>query len=659
LLNPLAGPFAASGRAAFYISIKRNWNWWHVVMATKGKAPRGQHATDVAGFLRLFVRRSLRDPAKIFVKKLIAGIQPAKLLSTSSIVGRSQLHRTRGDLPKAERVVAWGRLIYPHDISLAIEFAEIAGDRKDQTEAVKRWRAVSTFGPKAPPRAWVALARLLRQSGELEAAKSVLQTGLSIHYRQPMLTKELVNLARDARWHPETMGSWVENSKHEASEAPKKHYLINRAESFIRSQRFRDNARFVQACAFGGMQLCHSKARAAIQWAEACRDDWANTEAAHELSWAERNHEEKANFIGTMFMSVVQNAIERVDQGRKLTLGLSSGYDSRALLYALCKASRSVQFFTFGQAGNSDYDFVSVLSRERSVPVRFFDTSEVEWNLSLLEGSIPHTQNYPVSPITLAAAYMSKLIPGRVELHGNLGDSLTGGPPLATIGHGWQESLPVFCRKSNFFAMQGLFPPAEIASFLPPEPFVSSSRLSYAKQLDFGYLDGQRMRPVNGPLVEYLTPFRNDRWVGFWLNRSAEEVQDRSLWITFLRSLNAPEFPELNCSRSANHAEARKEMMALLYGKDKTPGAIDLSKVGKALPGGRDMHFCVYACYENNASFRDMVHASIGRLRRRGIFENAFIEDVVKHFERKAPNADRMINGLVSLDLMTEAELFS
>jgi hypothetical protein len=254
---------------------------------------------------------------------------------------------------------------------------------------------------------------------------------------------------------------------------------------------------------------------------------------------------------------------------------------------------------------------------------------------------------------------MNKLAPGRIEIHGNFGDSLTSGPPPSTLDHTWQEALPVFCRKSNFFAMQSLFPPRQIASYLPPEPLIDSSRLSYAKQLDIGYLDGQRMRPLASGSVEYLTPFRSPQWVGFWLNRTAEELQNRSLWISFLCSLNAAEFPELNRSRVGDHVQAKEAMASFLYGEDNTKGVIDLSRSTKVLPSGRNMHFCVFACYANNASFRHMVDASIKRLKRRGIFDVGFVDDVVKHFESKAFNADRMVNGLVSLDVMAETGLFA
>jgi hypothetical protein len=70
------------------------------------------------------------------------------------------------------------------------------------------------------------------------------------------------------------------------------------------------------------------------------------------------------------------------------------------------------------------------------------------------------------------------------------------------------------------------------------------------------------------------------------------------------------------------------------------------------------MHFCVFACHANNPHFRRMVDDSVKRLKGRDIFENAFIDDIVCRFISREPGTDRMLNGLVSLDVMAEAGIF-
>ena len=255
----------------------------------------------------------------------------------------------------------------------------------------------------------------------------------------------------------------------------------------------------------------------------------------------------------------------------------------------------------------------------------------------------------------MAAIFMDKGT-RRDELHGNFGDSLTSGPRLSTSEHSWNDELRVFCRKSNFFALQTLFPASQISAFLPKTPFVNRERLPYAKQLDIGYLDGQRMRPLDTASVRYITPFRNSEWVGFWLNREPEELYNRSLLLHFLRSLNAEEFPELTLD--IGDTDGRLQMAGFLYGIGEGKGVIDLSTVDKKLPVGKNMHFCLFACYANNASFRHLLSRSTKRLRRRKIFDTSFIDDVVRHFQAREFNADRMINGLISVDIMLEAGLF-
>ncbi len=99
-------------------------------------------------------------------------------------------------------------------------------------------------------------------------------------------------------------------------------------------------------------------------------------------------------------------------------------------------------------------------------------------------------------------------------------------------------------------------------------------------------------------------------------------------------------------------------MAELLYGTESAKGKIDLSSADKVLDSSGTRHFCLFACHSNNAHFRKIVERSMKRLRRRGIFQHAFIDGVTRNFAARVPNSDSMLNGLISIDVMAEAQRF-
>ena len=403
--------------------------------------------THLPGWMRRYVTLTRRSAWRIYKFGMRSAAGRLKT-SPSTIVRRSHRYRNHGELVEAEKELLRGRAIYPREISLALEHAKIATTQNNQIEAARRWQAViDEFGADAPPTAWLMLSRQLRTSEQFQAASQIIQQGLAVHPGEPLLSQELARIGRDGRWHPSTMNDWA------MSDGPAQAISTNitrinsrqvrrTRSSFITSTKFNSNDRFVQACAFGGMQLCHSKARDAIRWADDCRRSWLEVEEMHELSWTRRDQDEKREFIGHLLSDVFQSSLEGVEHHRRLTLGLSSGFDSRTLLHALRGNTGSVEIFTFGQIGNCDFDFVTHLAKEQSLNVRLFDTSDLDWNIRLLDELIHHTHNYPLSPVMMATVLMNEIAPRRIELHGNFGDladwrtpivhppaQLAGGPP--------------------------------------------------------------------------------------------------------------------------------------------------------------------------------------------------------------------------------------
>jgi hypothetical protein len=233
--------------------------------------------------------------------------------------------------------------------------------------------------------------------------------------------------------------------------------------------------------------------------------------------------------------------------------------------------------------------------------------------------------------------------PHRLEVNGHLGDSLTG--IRQDTEESWEKALRTFKFISNRFNFQRLFRTEELDVFLPKEPFVDRSAIAYARQLDMAFLEYQRMRPLDAGGVNYIFPFCEPRWVGFWLNRS-------------LRWLRAPEFPELRGEAGRTRSVLLSKMSKMLYGGTAAKGLIDLKAAGKTLPSSRSIHFCLFACYANNPHFRKMVEDSLARLKRRQIFDGSFVDGVLRHFKAREPSTDNMLNGLVALDVLTETGRF-
>lgn len=118
-----------------------------------------------------------------------AGFEQAKLELSKNA-------RSSGQVVEAEQVLLDGLRTYPNSIALLTELAEIASSREEWSLAAVRWVSVlEAHGRRAPATSFVSAAIALRNSGSLEKAVRVANTGLKVHRGNTALIKELTRSA--------------------------------------------------------------------------------------------------------------------------------------------------------------------------------------------------------------------------------------------------------------------------------------------------------------------------------------------------------------------------------------------------------------------------------------------------------------------------------
>lgn len=561
---------------------------------------------------------------------------------------------------QAETVLGEAAARFPDDVGIATGLIELAAVREDWSEALTRWREIlRAHDDHLPSKAILRMSRTLRQAGGVAAADKIIRHGHALFPEDAEIQDELHKVTVQRQGAPYDMAAW------ETGETPGTQARGDRITpfqtpaasdcAFIKSAEWRTNPRFIQTLAFGA-EFSIETARQTIEWADECRRAWL--EGPGEQLWQRLDEAGKPAFIRDLIDRIVKDLLGAIDPDLPVTMGLSGGMDSRGILSSLRRIGASPQTFTFGQIGYSDYDFVSVPKERASLDTILFDTSEMDWKLDEVEAFAPYTQSFPVSPRVPIDSFFNRSMPRRFEINGWLGDALTKSPPEEDMNCTWPDSLPVFNRINNRYQLQCFLPMEEVAAALPQSPLFDPDRIHPIDQLSIGLTEYQRIRPVDRPNVTHVFPFAAREWVGFWLNRTPAERSGQALWLRFLQATGKSEFFEMQGLSNLSRSNLRSVMESLLYGNGNNNGHVNLAAAEKTLPARHHTHFCAHTCYKNNQSFQRLFDFLISRLRKRGIFEPAFIDDIIRHFFARGPNVDRMVDGLLSIDVMLETGWF-
>ncbi len=362
--------------------------------------------------------------------------------------------------------------------------------------------------------------------------------------------------------------------------------------------------------------------------------------------------------IRELLKEIVLDKLRHHESDLPLTMGLSSGYDARAIFYVLKKYNVPVFTYTYGQAGNLDFDFIKLLCDRCGISNFFIDTSTVAWSLDDYQANINNFQDYPLSPRVVADWVLKGSFPNRIEIHGYLNGILTKSDDLEP-SETWEEATEKFCKKNNPFNLQEHIGPELVRSLIPIKPFVDQEYLSFDRQLDLSLRQEQRVRPISNNHTRYVLPFEDYRWIGLWLGMPYEDLYGQRLYLDFLKSLKDNIFFDLNeAGAVADRASIKRYNIRKVYG-DKYPLRLNPGQQsGFVRPSQPTAHFCLLTCYLNNQSFRNMILESVNRLKGRQIFNNSFVDDITRRFEAGDASATKTLNGLVSVDLLIETGIF-
>lgn len=420
----------------------------------------------------------------------------------------------------------------------------------------------------------------------------------------------------------------------------------NPAPGLLWDSKLARNERLQQFLAFG-FSLDHEKARSSADRFSQIKQQWRiDNPDAFDRNISVEDH--------AKLLVRTASAVFADNVNENLWLGLSAGLDSRFLLYVARKLGLGINTYTFGQPGYLDFDLSRYLSRELNLQTRFFDTSCIDWPSDLFDRITLHMNDKPVSWRQLAQSMVAG--ENGLNVHGYINDAITGSHHsyVSQDIDNWDSAAMYFTDANDTFKLQKAFKGEQIRSWLSDKELVDRSSLYYGQQLHLCYRQEQRIKPGNHGSVRFLTPFIDEKWLGFWLNRSSEALADQSLYLEILGTLKAEEFFDLNLLHEEGKSPSKENRAQLFYGLDDHAE----SPVSMIPPRNSNVHFCEYSCYRNNIGFKAFVDGSLARLRGREVFRPSAIDNVFQLFLAGRTAAASALNGLISADIAIEAGCF-
>lgn len=413
---------------------------------------------------------------------------------------------------------------------------------------------------------------------------------------------------------------------------------------FLRRRSEKDK-RLLQLLAFG-LVPDEEQARQILDDVEQVRADWLRAHGDGDVSDRE---------ITTLLEGALSRSVAEQIEGNPLLLGLTSGFDSRPLLYALRHIGREPRLYTWSQPGNIDYDIVRWLDDQLSLGVTYCDTRTLEFSLGAYER---YARSQNPAPIGLAAPgsewALSRFSHG-TQVHGFANDVLTGDNREKVAGTEHIESAEdAFTRRNDHFGAQALFDAESLRSLRPGEAVSPSRSLDEYRQYDLAYRQFGRIRPLPGGPLDIITPFTDRRWMGFWLSRPAEDRQGQRRWLRWVVNLQSELFADLHSLEHLDGKELEQARKRRFYGTRKDAGLLDLSRERLPIQPQPSVPFDIATVYATNPSLQRVFSEGLRRLRGRNLFYPSVVDDVERSLKAFDPVGAKLAAGLLTVDVHLE-----
>lgn len=378
--------------------------------------------------------------------------------------------------------------------------------------------------------------------------------------------------------------------------------------------------------------------------------------------------EEIGEHLQSALFASVEEALRRAG-AKQVRMGISGGLDSR-LLYSVVREflpASNICTYTFGTPGQADFELIKHYGKSFLSNHVFLLTSQIKWDVN---HEVERSQG-----LEEAKAFYSieSNFRGRLEaldypktsVSGFLGDALAGGtrPSLGTEdGDAWETAIRMFLKKNNRFKLQTWFGNSlDIRELLPPKPSELIPGFDFYDHLNVGFRQYQRIKPAG---IGHIIPYTDKRWISAIL-RIRNHVSREEGYYRLLTKQAPDCFPEVaenGIQNRGQHARFKRGFVkarmrairkaGLKNGDGSRYTFMALNKQGKPMLG---THYCDFAEYHNNPTFKVMFLDLLGGLKRRQLFDEQAIEEEFAQFIRGDRDASLRLRGLANFELNLRA----
>jgi len=387
---------------------------------------------------------------------------------------------------------------------------------------------------------------------------------------------------------------------------------------FIDEKHLRKSDKFLNFLSFG-FYLDDRRSKEAISCLLSAKQSAPDIFKA---DWLTATPTERFEAMDSALNQIIRDEITTIEPNQNVVMGLSGGFDSRLILHYLRRNGIEPKTYTFARK----FDAAVARALADRLPIEQFSLPSSTPCFDDLYSLARREQDLLFLRRLTAIEKIEKAFPSRVEFHGLGGGAVSQVRTKLSENVEWNKARKRFSRAND---------PFELASriggtkFLPRKPFVADQELLFEDQLRFAYRMELRIRPHrdNSDNI-YRYPLFDSRWIGVWLNRSIEERYDQALLIAFIRWLDAPEFFDIAGSTVATGPEAR------LFLSNQYPST---------------------EIENQDRSARTLADVAAKRLRKRGVFSNAFLESQIA----RIPNSKTARQVLICTELAIGADWFA